>query len=119
MFEILSATKTGAAVLLEIGESPVAISAVTRYELLATRKEKKFEEMKKLLQNLPVISYDEKCADKSAELKSNLSAKGKTISYNDVYIAGTCMHNNLILVTLDKHFKNIPGLAVRSFSFET
>jgi predicted nucleic acid-binding protein len=117
MFEILAATQTGAAILLELGESNVAISALTRYELLATRQGKKFEEMKLLLRNLPVLPYCSDCADISAKIKSQLADKGKPIIYHDFHIAGTCIHNNLILVTLDKHFSNIPDLAVKKLSF--
>ncbi|NQU78643.1 type II toxin-antitoxin system VapC family toxin [Candidatus Woesearchaeota archaeon] len=119
MFEILSATKTGAAALLEIGEESVAISSLTRYELLATRKGKRFEEMQRMLRSLPVIAYDTPCADVSADLKSRMSVKGKTISYHDTHIAGTCIYNNLILVTLDKHFANVPGLTVKKLEFES
>jgi predicted nucleic acid-binding protein len=118
MFEILAATETGAAVLLEIGENNVSISALTRYELLATRKGKKYEEMKLLLRNLPVLPYTTDCADTSAQIKSQLSAKGTPISYHDVHIAGTCIHNNLILVTLDNHFSNVPDLIIKKLSFK-
>jgi len=118
MFEILSASNTGAAALLEIGDNPVAISALTRYELLASRQGKKFEEMKRLLTNIPILPYTQECADISAGIKSKLDSKGKTIGYHDIHIAGTCLRNNAVLVTLDKHFVNVPGLVVKKLSFE-
>ena len=113
MIEILKATELGAKILLQIGELPVAISSITRFEYLLYFKSKKLQEEKKILTNLPVIEFTSKCADKAVEIYQHLKSKGKMINDRDILIAGSCIENNLVLVTLDKDFLRVPGLRVK------
>ena len=116
LIELLKPTELGAAILLEIGDSPVAISSVTRFEYLLYYSGKKLEEEKNVLRNLPVLDLTSDAADKSVDIEKLLRSKGKLINETDILIASICMVNNFSLVTLDKHFSNIPGLVIKKFS---
>lgn len=47
---------------------------------------------------------------RAAELFKVMKAKGKTLQFIDLAIAAFCIERNLILLTLDSDFKDIPGL---------
>jgi len=111
----MNATEKGASLLLEIGENPVFISSVTKYEYLSYFSGKALEEEKRILRNLPIFSFNSDCADVAAEIYGNLKSRGMMIKQLDIMIASTCRKNNLILVTLDKHFSKIPGLPIKQF----
>ena len=113
LIEMMDATEKGASLLLEIGENPVLISAVTRYEYLSYFTGKSLEEEKRILRNLPVIDFTSDCADVAVEIHNTLKAQGNIIKQSDIMIASTCKKNNLILVTLDEHFSRVPGLSIK------
>ena len=50
-----------------------------------------------------------------AQLWQELTAKGKPIPTNDVWIAAICLQHQLSLATSDKHFDYVPLLKVQSF----
>lgn len=77
-------------------------------------KEKAKEIILNFFQGLNKIwGIDEKIAEKFGELRKDLRRKGKLIEDIDIFIASTCIVNNLILVTLNKkHFKKIVGLNI-------
>ena len=43
-------------------------------------------------------------------IRKQLKEKGRPIPENDLWIAATCIVNELALLTLDKHFKFVKGL---------
>jgi predicted nucleic acid-binding protein len=112
LIEIMNATETGAELLLKIGESPISITPFTRYEYLYSFSGKRLEQEKKILRNLPVLEFDSDCADLAVDIHNALKSKGKMINESDIYISALCKKHNLVMVTLDKHYKNIPGLKV-------
>lgn len=76
------------------------------------------EKAKKIILNFfqgmsKVFGIDEKISEKFGELRKDLRKKGKLIEDIDIFIASTCIVNNLILVTLNKkHFKKIAELNI-------
>lgn len=48
-------------------------------------------------------------------IKNELSAKGKPLPENDIWIAAIAKHHDLILVSKDKHFENIEGLLLEKW----
>jgi tRNA(fMet)-specific endonuclease VapC len=119
IIEILNATESGAEILLELGDSFVAISPFTRYEYLYNFKGKRLDEEKRILRNLPVLDFTSECVDKAIEVYQDLKSKGKMINESDIYISALCILNGLTLVTLDSHFERIGGLPVKLFKFRT
>ena len=116
IIEVFDATKTGAEIVMETMDSQIFITAITEFELLAIRNPKKREITKKLLKNIPVLEFDSKCAGVSSEIMHKMMSKGKFIDEMDIIIAGTCIRNNLFLLTLDKHFVGVPDLNVKRFT---
>jgi tRNA(fMet)-specific endonuclease VapC len=58
---------------------------------------------------------DHSTAVRYGELKAFLRRAGKPIPDNDLWIAATAIEHHLVLVTRDKHFELIPGLAVETW----
>lgn len=48
----------------------------------------------------------------AGELSSTLRKAGKTIPFSDILIAAIALENNLSVVTIDKHFRDVKGLDV-------
>ena len=62
--------------------------------------------------NLKVLSFEQGCGKKSAEILSNLIKQGKEINQNDCLISSIILKNgyNRILTNNKKHFDRIRGL---------
>ena len=90
------------------------ISAVTFYELImgATTKEKRGD-IDKLTSEIPILSFNEEVAVKAGEIYHYLKKENKMIEFRDIFIASTCLVNELPIKTLNiKHFERIQGLEV-------
>ncbi len=59
-----------------------------------------------------VADVNEETAEIFGELKSVLKKQGTPIPLNDIWIAAQCVELGAVLVTLDKHFSNFPGLRI-------
>lgn len=64
------------------------------------------------LQSLDYIEMTDSLWVKAGELSSTLRKAGKTIPFSDVLIAIVALENNLSVVTIDKHFRDVKGLNV-------
>ena len=70
-----------------------------------------------VLQNFPILGYDQQAADWHAIERGRLSAAGRTPPFVDGQIAAIAQVNGLILVTANtKDFSAFEGLRVRSWS---
>lgn len=99
--------------------SQLAISAVTRYELLygvercppAWRK-KEGKKVQLLLDHLFLLSFTGETAAHAANIRAALDAAGHPIGPMDVLIAATALENGLSLVTNNlAEFGRVPGLS--------
>jgi tRNA(fMet)-specific endonuclease VapC len=59
-----------------------------------------------------IILPDEATADLYGQIKTNLSAAGKMIPENDVWIAAVARQYDLPVATRDRHFSFVLGLTV-------
>ncbi|MDB5029637.1 type II toxin-antitoxin system VapC family toxin, partial [Mucilaginibacter sp.] len=85
------------------------ISSVTLYELYmgATTKEKE-DDVRALTDDLTVLPFTDTIAFKAAQLYHQLKQKNKMIEFRDIFIAATCIVNEIPLITLNKkHFKRM------------
>jgi tRNA(fMet)-specific endonuclease VapC len=90
------------------------ISAVTLYELYmgATTKEKE-RDVEELTEGFSVLPFTEGIAKKAAEIYHKLRVSNQMIEFRDIFIAATCIVNELPIVTLNKkHFKRVDGLKI-------
>lgn len=90
------------------------ISAVTMYELYmgATTREKK-RDVEELTEGFSVLPFTDSIAKKAAEIYHKLRVSNQMIEFRDIFIAATCIVNELPIVTLNKkHFKRVDGLKI-------
>lgn len=60
-----------------------------------------------------IYSLDKKTSKMFGKIRTVLKREGKIIEDMDIFLAATCLSNNLSILTLnDKHFKRVDGLEV-------
>jgi tRNA(fMet)-specific endonuclease VapC len=92
---------------------PFAVDAELRAGFKKGRKEKEnYDKLQKFqaLDRVVVLWPDEETNELYAKVWAELSAKGKPIPTNDVWIAAICLQYHLILATSDAHFDYVPLL---------
>lgn len=106
--------KTKTTLFLIPDDEQIFISAVTLYELLmGASTADKVTDIKLLTEEIPVLPFNEEVAEKSAEIYHQLRQMNKMIEFRDIFIAATCLVNNLPVKTLNKkHFDRIQELTV-------
>ena len=120
---------TSAYVALKQGDERVAtlvrasdeilISIVVVAELMfgfrnGSRYDRNVEELQALLRR-PAVSVQDAgwtTADRFGRIAAALRRAGTPIPSNDIWIAAHAMEHGAELVTLDRHFQSIPGLAL-------
>lgn len=88
------------------------ISAVTLYELyMGATTPEKFQDVKDITEDLIVLPMDQFVAQQAAEIYHDLKKRNKIIEFRDIFIAATCLANDLPIATLNKkHFKRVANL---------
>ena len=96
-----------------------SISAATLMELSVGKYQKNVPEsrFRKVYENLEIIPIDEKIADKSGMIMSNLLDSGERIEINDIYIAATALVlNELVLTSNVDHFQRVDDVNVLNWN---
>lgn len=62
------------------------------------------------ISNCNLLNINELIAEEYAIIRKALKDKGRPIPENDIWIAATCVVNNIPLATLDSDFKHITNL---------
>lgn len=94
--------------------SDLFISSVSLYELYmgATTKEKE-KDVQSITEDLSVLPFTDTVAQKAAQIYHQLRLNNQMIEFRDIFIAATCIVNELPIVTLNKkHFKRVDGLKI-------
>lgn len=94
-------------------EDTVCLVGIIVSELIQGIKNEREREM--IRSNLDAINYiDMKFEDwiKIGDLSNMLRKSGMTIPLTDIAIAATAIENDLMLITRDKHFKQVPNLCM-------
>lgn len=90
-----------------------AITAITLYELLAVPAlyARQAHILDQLLSLVTVIPFDHNAAKQSADIWRSLNAQSQPIGLPDTFTAGTCLANNLPLLTRNHdHFSRVNNL---------
>lgn len=104
------------AVLSNLDQAPeVFVSAVVLGELFfgAARSGRPVENTAKVERFAAgrfILSCDLHVAREYGRLRDSLRAKGRPLPENDVWIAATATFHQLVLVTRDRHFRDVDGL---------
>jgi len=113
--EFLRAKDKTKSVLYSISKvPPLAISTITLYELLmGATDSNKLNDIKLLTDDLLILDFDSRVANKSSEIYHQLRIDNKMIEFRDIFIAATCIVNQMPIKTLNvKHFERIKGLII-------
>jgi len=112
--EFLRAKDKTKSVLFQITEADhIYISSVTLYELLiGANTPAKVNDIKILTEGIPVLAFNEDVASRAAKIYLQLRQQNKMIEFRDIFIAATCLVNDLPVKTTNlKHFERIEGLS--------
>ncbi|MEX0326119.1 MAG: PIN domain-containing protein [Puniceicoccaceae bacterium] len=101
----------------------MAVSSITRYELLygarrcnARRRVREEAKVEQFLGLLHEIAFTDDTADRAADLRISLEAKGQSIGPMDTLIAATALCNGLTLVSGNLgEFGRVPGLGTEDW----
>lgn len=102
------------------GGNQFIINPITYYEisrgLLAINSPVKSKKFKELCQVFGILELSKRVLDIAAQNYAILRKKGELIEDADLFIAATCIVNDLILITNNrKHFSRIDGLKIESW----
>lgn len=91
----------------------LAISVITKYELMLGSNTQQDLFWMALLQKVNVISLDESVIDETVRIKKELRAKNQEIGLADMLIAATAKFHQFKLATLNiNHFKRVNQLQI-------
>ncbi|MFY7908229.1 MAG: type II toxin-antitoxin system VapC family toxin [Emticicia sp.] len=91
----------------------LAISVITKYELMLGSNTQQDLFWMALLQKVNVISLDESVIDETVRIKKELRAKNQEIGLADILIAATAKFHQFKLATLNiNHFKRVNQLQI-------
>lgn len=102
--------------ILGAGPGKVAISSITLAELhfgaaRSTRADANLERVETFAEELTCYSFDDDCAARFGRIKAELLSAGRPTPDFDLAIAAVAMVHGLTVVTADRHFADVPGLA--------
>ena len=83
--------------------------------LYSTQVAKNIREIKSITNNYNVLKVDEETTIAYGNIKAALRKKGKPIPENDIWIAAIAKRYELVVVTRDKHFKEIESIDIKSW----
>ena len=107
------------AFLESLGETSVAMAAITAAELLygveratgTRRKARRAAFVEALLEVVPAVPFGLTEARHHATLWANLTKRGTVIGPHDLLVAATALANDLAVATLNRReFERVPGL---------
>lgn len=91
---------------------PVIVLGEYRYGIAHSRDRQRYEQW--LNESLPafeVLDIDERTSIPYAIVRTELKKAGTPIPSNDVWIAALCRQHALPLLSRDRHFDLVPGIA--------
>ena len=98
---------------------PVAVSAVSFYELLyGGVGRRRLSQVEAMARDYVVLPADFEVCSMAASIQARLGEVGQLIAVLDAIIAGTAVLAGVPLVTMDEHFRRVPpdfGLALRAY----
>lgn len=106
-----SKSETGDKLEAFIIENSVFVCGVVMFELLqGVRSEKEKNKIIHVFSALEFIEMSKNLWQKASELSAILRQNGKHLPLSDILIASIAIQYNLKILSLDKHFKEIPGV---------
>lgn len=102
--------------LEQLGDDEVAIPFVTWMEFAEGYGDGKRDACALFLSRFRVLWPDADTAWRAARVSRSLRAAGRPIGDHDAWIAGLALqHERIVVSRNDRHFRRVPGLAVRIY----
>jgi len=113
LIDFLKNTEPNATVVEElIITKRLYITGIIMAELLqGIRNEKEESYISMLIDGIDLIEMTNDLWLKAGKLSSSLRRKGINLPLTDVAIAAIAIEYNFAILTLDRHFENIPGIS--------
>lgn len=86
------------------------LCGVVEMELLHGMRARESDRLLPLFGALPFLEIDRADWQRAGRLLSDLRIRGKTVPATDALIAALCLRHEVGLLTLDKHFDEIPSV---------
>ena len=118
VIEIFKGNRTFANKINKLKQFYISTIVLGEFYIGINRVTNKSKHQKKLIDFLElctIINIDSNTAKFYGETVAALYIKGNPIPTNDIWIAAIALQHNLILVTQDKHFKQIDNLTMKSW----
>ncbi len=78
----------------------------------SARRTQKEANVRELIRRSEVLDITLEVAEAYAAIRLHLKQRGRPIPENDRWIAAICAVNDVPLLSLDAHFRDLPGLAL-------
>ncbi len=92
---------------------PFAVIGELRFGAMGGRDpQRKLAEIDEMVRRGMTLAGDGETARMYADLRLRLKSVGTPLPENDIWIAAVCLQHGLTLLTLDRHFDRIDGLAL-------
>jgi tRNA(fMet)-specific endonuclease VapC len=97
-----------------VNSNNLFISSVSVYELyMGAATPDKEKDIERITEGLSILSFTGSVAIKAAQIYHQLKQSNQLIEFRDIFIAATCLANNLPVATLNRnHFERIVGLEI-------
>jgi tRNA(fMet)-specific endonuclease VapC len=98
----------------------LALTSIVAFELLlgarlSSKQDQRIAEVRSLLDQHQVFSFDTKAADFASKVGGDLRKKGRSLEIRDLLNASICLAQDLPLLTKNKaHYDRIAGLKIFS-----
>jgi tRNA(fMet)-specific endonuclease VapC len=93
----------------------IAVGELYYGAMYSTRVEKNIADITKITATYNLLLIDEAITLVYGKIKAALKKKGKPIPENDIWIAAIAEYYSLVLVSRDKHFKEIDTVKVKDW----
>jgi tRNA(fMet)-specific endonuclease VapC len=93
--------------------SPIVLGELMFGFRNGNRLKKNMDDLNNFLKHevVDIIQIGKITSDRYSRIASNLKRQGTPIPSNDIWIAAQAMEHGIELITSDRHFENIAGLA--------
>jgi len=88
-------------------KEPVAITAITLYELFRGANELQLQSVFDFVSATNIYGFGDKEAIEASKMYKRVKAEGKLVGENDILIAGIIAANNEVLLTEDVDFRRL------------
>jgi predicted nucleic acid-binding protein len=90
------------------------ITSINVFEIWSGRWTKKEKIISDLINSLEIIDFDKESSLKAGDIRINLNKRREPIEIRDIFIASTCISNNIELLTYNKkHFKRLEKFGIK------